>query len=80
MIIIDDRSDDETPDIAESFDDPRIIVPRQPRERITGLGRLYATPVSTPISDKVTSARMRQCVGQCQICEHGPYAPGVGTP
>jgi glycosyltransferase involved in cell wall biosynthesis len=45
MVIIDDGSDDGTPDIAESFHEPRIIVLRRPHEGVTGLGRAYALAV-----------------------------------
>jgi hypothetical protein len=46
MIIVDDGSDDGTPDIAESFNDPRIVVVRQNHEGVSGLGRSYATAVA----------------------------------
>ena len=42
MFVVDDGSDDGTPDIAESFGDPRIVVLRRPHEGIGGLGRAYA--------------------------------------
>jgi glycosyltransferase involved in cell wall biosynthesis len=43
MIIVDDGSDDGTPEIAESFDDPRIVVLRRRHEGVAGLGRAYAS-------------------------------------
>ena len=43
MIIVDDGSGDETAEIAESFDDPRIVVLRRPHEGVAGLGRSYAS-------------------------------------
>src|ERR1035437_239709 len=46
MIIVDDGSDDGTPDIAESFDDPRIVVLRKQHEGVAGLGRSYAAAVA----------------------------------
>jgi len=46
MIIVDDGSDDGTPDIAESFEDPRIVVIRQQHEGVAGLGRSYAAAVA----------------------------------
>lgn len=46
MIIVDDGSDDGTPDVAESFDDPRIVVIRLQHEGVTGLGRSYAAAVA----------------------------------
>ena len=46
MIIVDDGSDDGTPDIAESFDDPRIVVLRQVHKGVAGLGRSYASAVA----------------------------------
>jgi glycosyltransferase involved in cell wall biosynthesis len=42
MIVVDDGSEDGTPDIAESFEDPRIIVIRRPHEGVAGLARGYA--------------------------------------
>jgi glycosyltransferase involved in cell wall biosynthesis len=50
MIIVDDGSDDGTPDIAESFDDPRIVVLRQQHEGVTGLGRSYASALARATS------------------------------
>lgn len=52
MIIVDDGSDDGTPEIAESFNDPRIQVVRLEHEGVAGLGRIYATALaraSSPI-------------------------------
>lgn len=46
MVIVDDGSDDGTPDIAESFGDPRIVVLRRPHEGVAGLGRAYALAVA----------------------------------
>jgi glycosyltransferase involved in cell wall biosynthesis len=46
MIIVDDGSDDGTPDIAESFNDPRIVVIRRTHEGVAGLGRSYALAVA----------------------------------
>jgi hypothetical protein len=46
MIIVDDGSDDGTPDIAESFGDPRIKVIRRPHEGVAGLGRSYASALA----------------------------------
>lgn len=46
MIVVDDGSEDGTPDIAESFHDPRIIVLRREHEGVTGLGRAYALAVA----------------------------------
>jgi len=46
MIIVDDGSDDGTADIAESFDDRRIIVLRRPHEGVAGLGRAYAAALA----------------------------------
>ena len=46
MIIVDDGSEDGTPDIAESFDDPRIVVVRLEHEGVSGLGRSYAAAVA----------------------------------
>jgi glycosyltransferase involved in cell wall biosynthesis len=46
MIIVDDGSVDGTPDIAESFNDPRIVVLRQQHEGVAGLGRTYAAAVA----------------------------------
>jgi glycosyltransferase involved in cell wall biosynthesis len=42
MIVVDDGSQDGTAEIAESFDDPRIIVIRRPHEGVAGLARGYA--------------------------------------
>jgi glycosyltransferase involved in cell wall biosynthesis len=42
MIIVDDGSDDGTADIAESFQDSRIVVLRRKHEGVSGLGRAYA--------------------------------------
>ncbi|MCV7443750.1 glycosyltransferase family 2 protein [Mycobacterium paraense] len=50
MIIVDDGSEDGTPDIAESFGDPRIIVIRRPHEGIGGLGRGYASALARATS------------------------------
>src|ERR1022692_2358790 len=50
MIIVDDGSDDGTPDIAESFDDPRIVVLRRQHEGVAGLGRSYASAVARATS------------------------------
>lgn len=50
MIIVDDGSDDGTPDIAESFSDPRIHVVRLEHHGVTGLGRVYATALARAIS------------------------------
>jgi len=41
MIIVDDGSDDGTADIAESFDDRRIVVLRRPHEGVVGLRSAY---------------------------------------
>jgi hypothetical protein len=47
MIIVDDCSDDGTADIAESFNDPRIVVIRQQEHQgVDGLGRSYAAAVA----------------------------------
>jgi glycosyltransferase involved in cell wall biosynthesis len=46
MIIVDDGSDDGTPDIAESFDDPRIKVIRRQHEGVAGIGRSYAAALA----------------------------------
>jgi hypothetical protein len=46
MIIVDDGSDDGTPDIAESFHDPRIKVIRRQHEGVAGLGRSYASALA----------------------------------
>ena len=46
MIIVDDGSTDGTPEIAESFNDPRITVVRLEHEGVTGLGRVYATALA----------------------------------
>jgi GT2 family glycosyltransferase len=46
MVIVDDGSDDGTPDIAESFNDPRIVVLRRQHEGVAGLGRSYASAVA----------------------------------
>ena len=46
MIIVDDGSDDGTPDIAESFHDPRIVVLRRQHEGVAGLGRAYASALA----------------------------------
>ena len=46
MIIVDDGSNDGTPDIAESFGDPRILVLRLQHEGVVGLGRSYALAVA----------------------------------
>ena len=46
MVIVDDGSDDGTPDIAESFHDPRIVVLRRQHEGVAGLGRAYASAVA----------------------------------
>jgi glycosyltransferase involved in cell wall biosynthesis len=46
MIIVDDGSDDGTPDIAESFNDPRIKVIRRQHEGVAGLGRSYASALA----------------------------------
>ena len=42
----DDGSDDGTPDIAESFDDPRIVVLRREHMGVAGLGRAYASALA----------------------------------
>jgi Glycosyl transferase family 2 len=42
MIIVDDGSDDGSADIAESFQDARIVVLRREHEGVSGLGRTYA--------------------------------------
>ena len=46
MIIVDDGSDDGTPDIAESFDDPRIVVLRRQHMGVAGLGGAYASALA----------------------------------
>lgn len=46
MIIVDDGSDDGTPDIAEAFHDPRITVLRRQHEGVAGLGRAYASALA----------------------------------
>jgi glycosyltransferase involved in cell wall biosynthesis len=46
MIVVDDGSEDGTPDIAESFEDPRIIVLRRKHEGVDGLGRAYASALA----------------------------------
>jgi glycosyltransferase involved in cell wall biosynthesis len=46
MVIVDDGSDDGTPEIAESFNDPRITVVRLEHEGVTGLSRIYATALA----------------------------------
>jgi glycosyltransferase involved in cell wall biosynthesis len=46
MIIVDDGSEDATPDIAESFQDPRIVVLRRKHEGVAGLARAYASAVA----------------------------------
>jgi glycosyltransferase involved in cell wall biosynthesis len=50
MIIVDDGSEDGTPDIAESFGDPRIIVIRKPHEGIAGLAHGYALALARATS------------------------------
>lgn len=42
MVVVDDGSEDGTPEIAESFHDPRIHVLSRPHEGVAGLGRSYA--------------------------------------
>jgi len=46
MIVVDDGSEDGTPDIAESFRDSRIVVLRRQHEGVAGLGRAYASAVA----------------------------------
>jgi len=53
MVIVDDGSEDGTPDIAESFQDPRIVVLRRRHEGIAGLGRAYASAVASVSSPLV---------------------------
>jgi len=53
MVIVDDGSDDGTPDIAESFHDPRIVVLRRAHEGVRGLGRAYASAVAGTTSPLV---------------------------
>ena len=53
MIIVDDGSDDGTPEIAESFNDPRITVVRLEHEGVAGLGRVYATALARSTSPLV---------------------------
>jgi glycosyltransferase involved in cell wall biosynthesis len=50
MVVIDDGSDDGTADIAESFNDPRIVVLRRRHEGVPGLGRAYAAGLSKATS------------------------------
>jgi GT2 family glycosyltransferase len=50
MIIVDDGSEDGTPEIAESFGDPRIIVIRKPHEGVAGLARGYALALARATS------------------------------
>jgi len=47
MMIVDDGSEDGTPDIAESFHDPRIVVLRRQHGGVAGLGRAYALAVAS---------------------------------
>ena len=47
MVIVDDGSEDGTPDIAESFHDPRIVVLRRQHGGVAGLGRAYASAVAS---------------------------------
>jgi glycosyltransferase involved in cell wall biosynthesis len=54
MVIVDDGSEDGTPDIAESFHDPRIVVLRRQHEGVAGLGRAYASAVANGNSPFVT--------------------------
>jgi len=42
MVVVDDGSEDGTPDIAESFGEPRIVVLRRQHEGVAGLGSAYA--------------------------------------
>jgi glycosyltransferase involved in cell wall biosynthesis len=53
MVIVDDGSDDGTADIAESFDDSRIVVIRRQHEGVAGLGRAYATALARATSPLV---------------------------
>lgn len=46
MIIVDDGSDDGTADIAESFDDPRIVVLRRRHEGVVGLCGAYTAALA----------------------------------
>jgi glycosyltransferase involved in cell wall biosynthesis len=46
MVIVDDGSDDGTPDIAESFHDPRIVVLRRQHQGVAGLGAAYASALA----------------------------------
>ena len=46
MIVVDDGSDDGTPEIAESFNDPRIQVIRLEHQGVKGLGRIYAAALA----------------------------------
>src|SRR5665647_2802888 len=50
MVIVDDGSHDGTADIAESFDDPRIIVLRRQHVGVAGLGRSYASALAITTS------------------------------
>jgi glycosyltransferase involved in cell wall biosynthesis len=50
MIVVDDGSQDGTPEVAESFGDPRIIVIRRPHEGIAGLARGYALALARATS------------------------------
>jgi GT2 family glycosyltransferase len=46
MVVVDDGSEDGTPDIAESFRDPRIVVLRRQHEGVDGLGGAYALAIA----------------------------------
>jgi glycosyltransferase involved in cell wall biosynthesis len=46
MVVVDDGSSDGTPEIAESFGDPRITVIRRPHEGVAGLGRAYTSALA----------------------------------
>jgi hypothetical protein len=46
MIIVDAGSEDGTPDIAKSFQDPRVVVLRRQHEGAAGLGSAYALAVA----------------------------------
>lgn len=46
MVVVDDGSDDGTPEVAESFSDPRISVVRLPHLGLGALGRSYAEALS----------------------------------
>ncbi len=72
MIVVDDGSTDGTPDVAESFADPRITVVRRPHEGLSGLGGAYGAALALSTAPLVAILEGDDTWPQTKLAEQIP--------